>query len=264
MGNTILHAALIYGNVKTEVAVTAATTQREAVKFRLLHKACGTPIAQPRMCPSCQIAPMTSELVRGWEFAKGQFALIENEEYEKVRKHREPVVRIDKFVTWDSIPLYLPVKATYYLLDENRLLPSYALLNQTMFELEVDGLGSCNLWDKERPFRLIAGPEGLRLQTLFSADELVFIEPTPSTDLDDQFVDLTRALIQERVEPFSYDDLVVEEDRLMRKLVEAKAVGKPAPKLVKEAQVPPTTDLLATLRSSIKSKPPAKKKKVTA
>ena len=101
------------------------------------------------------------------------------------------------------------------------------------------------------------------MQVLFTADEMKQAVADPVVPLDEKLLDITTLLIQERMDVFSLDDLVIEGDRELKRLVEAKAAGKPVPKLKMEAPAPATTDLMAALRESV-SKAPPKRKKVAA
>ena len=161
--STIVHADLIYGMVNTKVAVEKATTTTETVTFKLLHSACNHPIAAPRTCsnPACAQhgKPLANgEIVRGWEYGKGLYAIVSDKEIEQTKKRRQPVLRVDKFVSPESTR-FLPVRATYFLHNRNDLVPGYQLLAQSMFENEVDGMGRCSLWDRERPFLIVAAAE---------------------------------------------------------------------------------------------------------
>lgn len=267
--STLVHADLVYGLVNTKVAVEKATTTTETVTFKLLHTACQQPIGAPRTCanPACARHGeplMASEIIRGWQYSKGEYALVTDTEYEKARKHRSPVITLDKFVSPESTG-FLPVRATYFLHNRNDLTPAYQLLAQVMGDNQVDAMGRCNLWDRERPFLIVAPkPQTLMMQVLFTADEMKELDEKPLVPLDTEMLDLTTLLVQKRMGVFSMDDLVIEGDRELRRLVEAKANGKPAPKLVQEKPIDATVDLLAALREELGVKAKSKPKKIAA
>ena len=69
---TIWNGSLSFGLVTIPVGLAVAQ-QRQDVSFRTLHRECGTPIKQKRYCPFHDRDVEADELVKGWEFAKGQY-----------------------------------------------------------------------------------------------------------------------------------------------------------------------------------------------
>lgn len=260
--STIVHATLVYGgSILTPVRVEGATTEKEQVKFKLLHKPCGTPVQQPRTCPECKV-PTGGDVIRGWEYARGSYVPIEDSDIERIRSRRVPVITIDKFTSWESAAT-MPVKKAYHLVDENDLVPTYPLLAETMESLQVDAIGTCNLWDRERPFKIVASGQGLLMQVLHTADELVPSPVRPLVRLDPGLLELAEMVVTRQMGPFVDGDLVIEQDRALKRLVEARASGLMAPKVSKPKPVKATTDLEAALRASV-GKTTKRKAKVTA
>ena len=75
---TIWNGSLNFGLVNIPIGLAVAQ-QRKDVAFRTLHRECGTPIKQKRYCPLHERDVEADELVKGWEFAKNQFVLVEEE-----------------------------------------------------------------------------------------------------------------------------------------------------------------------------------------
>jgi Ku protein len=261
--STIVNATLIYGLVQTPVAVEGATTEKELVKFNLFHDPCDTQLKSPRMCPSCDKPPTPSEVIRGFKTPSGLLIKVTNDEYDVIHKSRQPVIVIDKFISWQGTE-NLPVRKSYYLISKDKLTDAYHVLSQTMAELEVDAMGRVNLWDRERPFKLVSISQGLlMMQVMFTADEIVDLPFQPDRYLNPGELDFARLVVQERMDTFSPADLAIEANQQMRKLGEAKAAGKAAPKVSKQKPLVPTSNLMETLEASLKSKP-SRKKKVAA
>ena len=80
---TIWNGSISFGLVNIPVGLALAT-QRQDVSFRTLHRECGTPIKQKRWCPVHERDVEPDELVKGWEFAKGQYVLVEEADLEAV------------------------------------------------------------------------------------------------------------------------------------------------------------------------------------
>src|SRR5438876_1150776 len=86
---TIWNGSISFGLVNIPVGLALAT-QRQDVSFRTLHRECGTPIKQKRWCPVHERDVEPEELVKGWEFAKGQYVLVEESDLEAVALTRSP------------------------------------------------------------------------------------------------------------------------------------------------------------------------------
>ena len=89
---TIWNGSISFGLVNIPVGLALAT-QRQDVSFRTLHRECGSPIKQKRWCPVHERDVEPDELVKGWEFAKGQYVLVEESDLEAVALHAVAVDR---------------------------------------------------------------------------------------------------------------------------------------------------------------------------
>jgi Ku protein len=110
---TIWNGSITFGLVSIPIGLAVAQ-QRKDVSFRTLHRECGTPIKQKRWCPVHERDVEADELVKGWEFAKGQFVIVEDEDLEKIALQRSQSVDIVTFVPMEQVdPIYFD--RTYYL-----------------------------------------------------------------------------------------------------------------------------------------------------
>lgn len=84
---TIWNGSINFGLVNIPIGLAVAQ-QRKDVAFRTLHRECGTPIKQKRFCPKHERDVEADELVKGWEFTKGQFVMVEESDFESVALQR--------------------------------------------------------------------------------------------------------------------------------------------------------------------------------
>ena len=92
----------------------AVAQQRQDVSFRTLHRECGTPIKQKRFCPTHEREVASDELVKGWEFAKGQYVLVEEADLESVALQRSRSIELLRFVELTEVdPVFFD--RAYYL-----------------------------------------------------------------------------------------------------------------------------------------------------
>src|ERR1700739_2465594 len=94
---TIWNGSISFGLVNIPVGLALAT-QRQDGSFRTLHRACGTTNKQKRYCPVHDRDVEPDELVKGWEFAKGQCVLVEEADLEAVALTRSQSIAILRFV----------------------------------------------------------------------------------------------------------------------------------------------------------------------
>ena len=137
---TIWNGSISFGLVNIPIGLALAT-QRKDIAFKTLHRECGTPIKQKRWCPVHERDVEADELVKGWEFAKGQFVLVEESDLEAVALTRSQSVDIDRFVSLEDVdPIYFD--RTYYLspADAPAQRRPYVLLLRAMQGAEGDVL----------------------------------------------------------------------------------------------------------------------------
>ena len=84
------------------IRVFPATVSSD-VSFRQLHRKCRTPIQLKKWCPTCEEEVSSDDLVKGYEAAKGQFVVVEEEEIKKIRPESTHVIDIGQIVEASSI-----------------------------------------------------------------------------------------------------------------------------------------------------------------
>jgi DNA end-binding protein Ku len=264
---TIWNGSINFGLVNIPVGLAVAQ-QRKDTAFRTLHRECGTPIKQKRYCPFHERDVEADELVKGWEFAKGQFVLVEDSDLEAVALQRSQSVDIIRFVPIDQVdPIYFD--RTYYLAPagpEAQRRP-YVLLLRAMQEAGMAAVGKFVLWGKENLCLIRPLGESLVLETLYFAEDIrprkEIDEAVEETEVKGPELVMATQLVESLVGDFDPEDYENEYRNELRAMLEAKLEGKEitAPEPAPEA---PVVDLMEALKQSVaqaqKEKPaPAKK-----
>jgi DNA end-binding protein Ku len=264
---TIWNGSINFGLVNIPIGLAVAQ-QRKDVSFRTLHRECGTPIKQKRWCPLHERDVEADELVKGWEFVKGQFVIVEESDLEAVALTRSQSVDIDRFVSLDEVdPIYFD--RTYYLApaDAPAQRRPYVLLLRAMQEANVAAIGKFVLWGKENLCLIRPLGESLALETLFFAEDIrareEIDEAVTETQVNEPELEMARQLVSSLVGEFAPDEFENEYRGQLRAMLEAKLEGKEisVPEPAEPAQV---VDLMQALKESVaqaqqkKSKPPAK------
>jgi DNA end-binding protein Ku len=251
---TIWNGSISFGLVNIPVGLALAT-QRQDVSFRTLHRECGSPIKQKRWCPVHERDVEPDELVKGWEFAKGQYVFVEEADLEAVALQRSQSIAILRFVRLEDVdPVYFD--RTYYLApaDPEAQRRPYVLLLRAMEESGMAAVGKFVLWGKENLCLIRANAGALLLETLFFAEDVrakdEIEEAVAETDVQEAELKLAEQVISSLSGDWTPQDFENDYRRDLAQMLEAKLAGQEivAPEPVAEA---PVIDLMEALRQSV-------------
>ena len=252
------------------VLATEAKAKAADVSFKTLHRECGTPIKLKRWCPFHEREVESSELVKGWEVAKGRFVPVEEADLESIQLESSQAIEIERFVRLEQVdPIYFD--RTYYLApaDNAAARRPYVLLLNAMRETNMAAVGRFVLRGAEKVCLIRPYGDALALETLFLAEDIrskaEIDEAVAGVEVKDAELELARQVIASLAADFEPELLVSEYRRSLHELLEAKLNGEqlvapePAPEPVA------SVDLLDALRASIAEakKKPAPPKSAT-
>jgi len=251
---TIWKGSISFGLVNIPIGLAVAT-QRSDIAFRTLHRECGTPIKQKRWCPVHDREVQADELVKGWEFSKGQYVIVEEGDLEAIALQRSHSIEIVRFVELDEVdPIYFD--RTYYLApasSEAQRRP-YVLLLEAMKQTGMAAIGKFVLWGKENLCLIRPLGDTLAMETLFYGEDVrpsaEIEDAVRETKVQDAELGLAEQLINGLVGEWVPSDFENEYRGELRAMLEAKLAGQEitAPEPTPEA---PVVDLLEALRRSV-------------
>src|SRR5688572_807143 len=269
---TTWDGSISFGLVSIPVGLAPATkpaARASDVSFRLLHRECGPPIKQKRFCPVHERDLGPDEIVKGWEVAKGQFVIVEDEEIEALTKRDDSrSIEISRFVDAGQVdPIFFD--RTYFLVPAQAPAARrpYVLLLNAMRESGMAALGRFVQQGKEKLCLIRPKGDALALETLFLAAD-VYSQAEIEEAVDDTSVKGPElALAQQVIESLSgeFDPSELQSDyrRDLRALLEAKLAGEEIAAAPEPAEEAPVIDLMEALRRSVEeakqAKQPAKK-----
>ena len=257
---TTWNGFISFGLVNIPVGLAPATSpsaRQSDVSFRLLHRECKTPIKQRRWCPVHEREVAQDELVRGWEFTKGSFVIVEDAELEAIEQtNTSRSIEITRFVPLDEVdPIYYD--RTYFLAPaaaEAARRP-YVLLLEAMRDSSVAAIGRFVLAGKEKLCLIRPKGEALALETLFVAEDVrsqaEIEEAVAGASVKDAELDLARQIIASLQGDFDPGELTSEYRQDLKQLLEAKLRGEEIAQPVEEAAEAPVVDLMEALRRSV-------------
>ena len=252
---SIWNGSLSFGLVTIPVGLAVAQ-QRQDVSFRTLHRECGTPIKQKRFCPTHEREVTSEELVKGWEFAKGQYVLVEEADLESVALQRSRSIELLRFVELAEVdPVFFD--RAYYLSpteDEVARRP-YVLLLEALRGTGMAAVGRFVLWGRENLCLVRASDGALVLETLYfaedvrSADEIR--EAVSGIDVKDDELSIARQLVGSLAGSFTPDDFVNEHREQIRAMLESKRDGEEIVVAAEVEQPAAVIDIMDALKESL-------------
>jgi DNA end-binding protein Ku len=160
--------------VTIPVKVFPATESAAALSFNQLHAECQTRIQQKRWCPTCDREVPNSELVKGYEFEKGRYVVVTDEDIQKVRVNSTRVIDLAQFTDESEIdPIYVD-KAYYLAPDGEMAAASFAVMREGM--VGKAGIGKVALYGREYLVAVRPKKKGLVMYTLHHDAEIRAIE----------------------------------------------------------------------------------------
>ena len=263
----IWSGTISFGMVSIPVRLYTAT-QSHDVSFHLLHKNCGARLKNVRWCPKHEKAIPWEEVEKGYEFSKGKYVPVSDEDLDKLPVKSVHSVEISDFVKLEDVdPIYFD--KAYYLAPEENGVKAFALLRRALEETERAAVAKVAIRDKESLCLVRPYESALTLETMFYANEVRAVSELGVKDgerVAPKELQMAVSLIDNLSDRFEIDKYEDEYQAALRKLLDAKLKGKTieAPEEERGAEV---VDLMEALKASIaatKRKPAASGRRRTA
>jgi DNA end-binding protein Ku len=240
--------------VTCPVALYTATQRSGDVSFHLLHKDTHNRIKMITTDP--EIGPVDrSDLVKGYEYEKGQYVIVTPEEIEAVRLESTKTIDIERFVEAADIDrLYW--NDPYYLKPDGKLaIEAFTVIREAMKHTDKVALGRVVMHQRERLLALEPRDNGLLAYTLRSHDEVrepaAFFDDIPEHEPDAQMIAIAEKIIEQQAGPFDPSEFKDRYEDALRDLIEQKKKGKGRVVAVEEPQDTNVVDLMEALRRSL-------------
>jgi DNA end-binding protein Ku len=241
--------------VNIPVKVFPATDAAATLSFNQLHGECQTRIQQKRWCPHCEKEVANTDIVKGFEFEKGRYVVVGEDDIEKVRVESTRVISLEKFTDDTEIdPIYL--ERPYYLAPDGAVArEAFAVIREGM--KGKAGIGKVALYGREYLVKVQPRERGLVMYTLRHANEI------RSMDAIDELADLPAAVKPEEVKlaqqvmgtfagELDFESYQDEYQVGLREIIDAKIEGREI--VTQEIEAPPkVVNLMDALRKSLDS-----------
>jgi DNA end-binding protein Ku len=256
-----------FGMVNIPIGVYSAT-RSEKITFHFLHKKDLGRIHNQRVCDACGKQVSYDELVRGYEYEKGEYVPLEEEDFEKIEAQNSKTITITDFVAQEEIdPMYFDTP--YYLVPGKNADHAYVMLREALKRTEKIGIGKVVFREREHLAAVKSQGRALMLDTMHFADEITpaadLSLPAARSDLKEKELKLAEQLVEMmsgEFEPEKYKDTYREE---LEKLIESKLKGKhTVVKATKKKATTNVVDIMSVLQKSLRNSEPKRKTRVVA
>lgn len=241
-----------FGLVNIPVRLFNATRE-EKTSFHQMHREDNGRIGYKKVCKVCGSELEGDDIVKGYEYKKGQYVIVTDDELEKIDLDTTKTITITNFVDSGEID-DLQYEKAYYLAPDANGERAYTLLRETLSDTGKVGIGKIALRTREELAALRVKNNALVLETLHYADEMVATYdlgiPAGDSQVSADELDLAKVLVEHMTGEFDpeayHDDYESALHDLINKKIEGEEViAPPAP------QPTNVIDIVAALKASL-------------
>ena len=252
MAASVWSGYLTFGLISMPVRLYSGA-RGSRVSFHMLHRDDNVRIKQQLYCPHDERVVERNEIVKGYEYEKGEYVVVEPDEIKKMEPKTSKAMEILEFVKGEEVdPIYF--ESSYYLMPEEAGRRPYALLVKALEESDYLAIAKLTMHNREYTVMLRPSHGGLLLHTMYYEDEVRRLEnfgETKNIELKDAEVKVAHQLIEAlaaKFEPKKFHDTFEEN---IKKLIKARLEGKEVTPVEKPKKMAPVVDLMAALKESL-------------
>lgn len=252
--------------VTVPVRVFPATNAAGVLRFNQLHAECRTRIRQKKWCEECGCEVDKSEIVKGYEFEKGRYVVMDDDDLAKAKPESTRIINLLRFADVASIdPVY--IERPYYLAPDGKVAAgAFAVLREAL-EGKA-GIGKLALLGREYVVAVQPREKGLMMFTLRAEGEVRRMSAIDELDdlpetVDDAEVQLARQVVGTFAGDLDLSEFTDEYQAELRRIIDAKVAGEEV--VERETDSPAkVVNLMEALRKSLDQVSASKTKKKPA
>lgn len=254
MATSVWTGTVTFGLVSIPVRLFSATSSHD-VSFNLLHRECRGRINLQNYCPACETVVQRSDLVKGYQYEKERYVIIEEEDIKSVRPEASSSLEILQFIEVSEVdPIYF--EKSYYLSPGEGSEKPFALLTRAMEETRRAAVGKLVMRNHEyvaliRPSRK---GDGLIVHFMLHMDEIRENESLIGKDLQlkPKELELAKQLVENLTEAFDPAQFTDEYTVKLQEMLDAKVSGRKLQVVAPRAKGK-TLDLMEALKKSVEA-----------
>jgi len=251
MASTVWKGYLTFGLLSLPVKLYSAA-RAESVSFNQLHKTDNSRVKQVLYC-QLEDKPITrAEIVKGYEYEKDKYVVIEDEEIKKVAPKTARTMEVLEFVKATEVdPIYF--EASYYLAPDEAGEKPYALLFEALRATGMVGVASIAMHNREHVVILRPGGKGILLHTMYYNDEIRQVEEfrTDTSVIKGKELQLAKNLVESLEAPFEPEKYKDGYRENLMAMIRAKVKGEEIVEVTATQHRAPVVDILEALKMSL-------------
>jgi len=264
MAASVWSGYLTFGLISMPVRLFSGA-RSSGVSFNMLHRDDLTRVKQQLYCPADNRVIERSEVVKGYEYRKNEYVVIEPDEIKKIEPKTAKTMEILEFVKAEEVdPVYF--ESSYYMLPEEAGRRPYALLTKALEESEFVAIAKLTMHNREYTVFLRPHEGGLMLHTMYYEEEVRKVEGfgAPDVELKEAEVKVAHQLIEALATEWEPEKFHDEFQENLKKLIQTKLEGGKIAEVEKPKKMAPVVDLMAALKESLAQMEGRKKPAATA
>jgi len=259
---SIWKGAISFGLVNIPIELHTAVRSESRISFRQLHKKDNATIKYDRVCTKEEKSVPWDEIVKGYEYSKGKFVILDEEDFRAAAIESTKSIDIQEFVKSDDIdPRYF--ETPYYMLPQKGGEKAYALLREAIRKTGMVGIGMVTMRSNQQHLVAIkVVEEALVMEIMRYADELVDTSSFTFPDAENvrpAELQMAEQLVGNLADSFAPEKYSNEYRDNLMKIINAKMKGKKIE--VEEPEEPEPTNVIDLMTRLQESLTQGKKKK---
>ena len=251
MASTVWKGHLTFGLVSLPVKLYSAA-RSETVSFNQLHKADHSRVKQVLYCQLEDKPIPRSEIVKGYEYEKDKYVVVDDEEIKKVAPKTAKTMEILEFVkSADVDPIYF--ESSYYLAPDDAGEKPYALLFSALQKSGYVGVAKISMHNREHIVILRPGERGILLHTMYYPDEIRQVEEfrTDTSLVKGKELELAASLVESLAAPFEPEKYSDGYRDNLKAMIAAKVAGRETVETPAPQHLAPVIDIMEALKASL-------------
>ena len=202
------------------------TTRDISVSFNQLCKDSFERVRYKKYCPSCQKEVKNEDIIKGYEFEKGRYVTISEEELERIKTRKDKTIHIEHFARMTEVdPIYY--EKNYYLSPEPGAEKAYELLRQAMLSSKMAAIAKTVIGSNEQLLVLYPTKEIIMAKTLFYQEEIQDMPKTAAkASIQKSELEMAKTMIEAMRKNFDITAYHDEYQARLRAAIEAKIRGQ--------------------------------------
>ena len=252
---SLWNGSISFGLVNIPIKLYTATSSND-IKFNYLHGVCHTPIKYRKTCPTCDQEVGEAEIVRGYEFERGQYVIMEETDLEAIAPEKTRSIEILDFVRLQDIdPVYFD--RTYYLQPVETGIKAYHLLKRAMLEKEQIAVAKIVIRARESLAAIRVYGPGLALETMYYPAEIRAVDTLfqggDEPAVNERELAMAMALIDNLTTEFTPGQYTNEYQKMLTEMIEKKITGEQVVPAAAPQTAGKVIDLMAALEASVQA-----------